>query len=71
MSGEEIYHSLCQARSLDAAVSRLSREDLAAVATHLSSLHPSGGVPAQVWGMISARLGEVRPSKRSKGGKNS
>lgn len=60
MNGEQIYHQLCKARSLDAAVSRLSRKDLAEVAAHLSALHPSGGVPAQVWGMVSARLSAPR-----------
>lgn len=56
MNGEQIYHSLCKARSLDAAVSRLSRAQLAEVAAHLGGMHPSGGVPAQVWGMVAARL---------------
>ena len=64
MSGEAIYHHLCKARSLDAAVTRLSREDLAAVATHLSGLHPSGGVPAQVWGMVSSRMEVADKPKR-------
>ena len=54
--GEAIYQRLCRARNLDAAVSRLSCEELAEVALTLSGMSPTGGVPAQIFGMISARL---------------
>jgi len=64
MSGREIYQELCEAASLDAAVSRLSRDDLAAVAEYLADLRPAGGVPSQVWGAVSAAL--VKDGKRRK-----
>ena len=65
MSGRDIYHNLCAATNLDAAVSLLSREDLAEAAQYLSELKPTGGVPAQIFGMISARLSPptCKPSK--------
>jgi hypothetical protein len=63
--GREIYRTLCEDESLDAAVSRLSREDLAEVAEYLADLSPAGGVPSQVWGAVSARL----VPRKSKGGK--
>ena len=52
----ELYRALCRASNLDAAVARLSRERLADVAQYVSGLRPTGGVPAQIFGMISARL---------------
>lgn len=61
MSGEAIYHELCEASDLDAAVSRLNRDELAEVAEYLSGLEPRGGVPSQVFGVVTAKL--------SKGGK--
>lgn len=64
MSGREIYHLVCADTNLDAAVSRLSREDLAEAAQYLSDIGPTGGVPAQIFGMISARLSA--PIKRRK-----
>lgn len=62
--GREIYRAICEDESLDAAVSRLSREDLAEVAEYLADLSPAGGVPSQVWGAVSARL---VPRKRQTG----
>jgi hypothetical protein len=62
--GESLYQGLCRARSLDAAVARMGREDLAEVAVYLSGIKPTGGVPAQIMGMVSARLGETEPKKR-------
>ena len=55
--GKAIYQRLCAARSLDAAVSRLTCGELAAVAETLAGMQPTGGVPAQIFGMIAARLG--------------
>jgi hypothetical protein len=54
--GREIYRKVCEAESLDAAVSQLTREELAELAEYLSDLRPAGGVPSQVWGMVSAAL---------------
>ena len=65
MSGEQIYNSLCKASDLDAAVSRLSREDLATVAEYISDQEPFGGVPAQVFGVVTAKL---NPPKRKRKG---
>jgi hypothetical protein len=56
MSGEAIYREICQASDLDAAVSRLDRDALAEVAEYLSGLEPRGGVPSQVFGVVSAKL---------------
>lgn len=61
--GRAIYQQLCEAKSLDAAVSRLSRDQLAEVAAFLGELKPAGGVPAQVWGAVSARLAPVPKPK--------
>jgi hypothetical protein len=66
--GRDIYRAICEAANLDAAVSLLSRDDLAEVAEYLSDLSPAGGVPSQVWGMVSARLAgrkTRRPAKHS------
>jgi hypothetical protein len=49
---------LCESRNLDAAVARVPREALAELAEYLSGLRPTGGIPAQIFGMVSARLGE-------------
>ena len=54
--GRQLYQHVCEAESLDAAVSRLTREELAEVAEYLSDLRPAGGVPSQVFGMVSAAL---------------
>lgn len=56
MTGQTIYMRLCGASDLDAAVSQLSREDLAAVAEYISEMEPAGGVPAQVFGVVTAKL---------------
>ena len=69
MSGEAIYHSICAATNLDAAVSRLSRGELAEAAQYLSGLKPTGGVPAQIFGMVSARLSA--PPRKARKAKHS
>jgi hypothetical protein len=65
MSGEAIYQKLCTARNLDAAVSRLSCGELAEVAETLSKMNPTGGVPAQVFGMVAARLGATESRRKT------
>ena len=64
MTGEAIYMALCGASDLDQAVSRLDREELAEVAEYISNLRPRGGVPSQVFGVVSAKLS--KNSKRKK-----
>lgn len=66
MSGRELYHRICEADSIDAEVARLSREDLAEVAEYLADMDPQGGVPAQIWGAVSARLAPRRKTSRPK-----
>lgn len=61
MSGSRVFQRICKSASLDAAVARLSAAELAEVAEYLSGLGAAGGVPAQVFGMVSARLGGGRP----------
>lgn len=56
MKGRELYHQICDADSIDAAVSRLSRDELAEVAEYLADIGATGGVPAQIWGAVAARL---------------
>jgi hypothetical protein len=56
MNGRELYHRICEADSMDAEVSRLSREELTKVTEYLAETGARGGVPAQVWGAVSARL---------------
>lgn len=70
MSGSEIYAEICAASNLDAAVSRLTRGELAELAVHLSGLRPTGGVPAQVFGMVSARLDAAGRRRKGKGEKS-
>lgn len=59
--GRDLYREICEAENLDAAVSRLSRDELAEVAEYLADLTPAGGIPSQVWGLVCARLA---PPKR-------
>ena len=63
MSGREIYHRICEAASIDAEVSRMSRAELAEVAEYLADIDPTGGVPSQIWGAVSARLSPRRSRK--------
>lgn len=56
MKGRDLYHRICDADSIDAEVSRMSRDELAEVAEYLADIGARGGVPAQVWGAVSARL---------------
>lgn len=67
-TGREIYRELCEARALDAAVAQLSRDALAEVAEYLADLAPAGGVPSQVWGVVSARIsaGAKRKPRKSR-----
>jgi hypothetical protein len=55
-SGASIYRALCEAGNLDTAVEALSPEDLTAVAEYLAKRPRRGGVPAQVWGLVSSKL---------------
>lgn len=64
MKPRVIYQTLCEASNLDAAVAALAAEELSSVAQYLSKLKPTGGVPAQVWGMVSARLGSMAKPER-------
>lgn len=55
-SGKAIYQDLCAAGNLDTAVQDLASEDVTSVAEYLSGLKKRGGIPAQVWGLVSTRL---------------
>ncbi|MDP3851976.1 MAG: hypothetical protein Q8Q59_15850 [Luteolibacter sp.] len=55
MKPRDIYHALCEAGDLRAAVNALSCEDLTAVAGYLSGLKPKG-IAAQVWGEVQEAL---------------
>lgn len=55
-TGKGIYQELCSAGNLDTAVQALASEEVTAVAEYLSKLKRRGGIPAQVWGLVSARL---------------
>lgn len=57
MTGAKIFQRICKSASLDKAVAALTAAELSAVAEYLSDLKPTGGIPAQVFGMVSARLG--------------
>lgn len=56
MNGREIYLRICDAGSIDAEVSRLSRDELAAVTEYLSDIDLTGGVPAMIWGAVRAAM---------------
>ena len=56
MTGREIYQRICEQPDIDAAVSRLPCGHLATLAEYLAKLRPAGGVPSQVWGVVSAKL---------------
>ena len=56
MKPAKIYQRLCEASDLDAAVKALSHGELTKVAEYVASLSPSGGLPAQVWGVIQKAL---------------
>lgn len=62
--GRKIYHGLCEAESLDAAVSRLTRDELAEVAEYLAEMAPKGGLPSQVWGAVAVALNPGGRGKR-------
>lgn len=64
--GRDLYREICEAENLDAAVSRLSRDELAEVAEYLADLGPAGGVPSQVWGLVCARLAPPKQRKKSR-----
>lgn len=66
MSPREIYQSLCEASNLDAAVLALTNEQLTAAAQYVAGLKPRGGLPAQVWGVISKALDAAPRPSRSK-----
>ncbi|MEO5713003.1 MAG: hypothetical protein ABIT37_05905 [Luteolibacter sp.] len=56
MKPRALYQRLCEATNLDAAVKALSPDELTKVAEYLAALKPSGGLPAQVWGVIQQAL---------------
>ncbi len=56
MSGKRAFEVLCKAASLDSAVEKLTEAELLNLAEYLSELKPEGGIPAQVFGMVTARL---------------
>lgn len=69
LTGEEIYREICKASNLDFAVQWLTPEELVAVAEYLSKVGAKGGIPAQVMGLVSGRLGKVaekKPKRRKK-----
>lgn len=57
MKPRQIYLHLCEAPDLSAAVSRLSCDELAAVAQYLARL-AGRGISAQVWGAVRSALEE-------------
>lgn len=63
MKGAKIFQRICKCASLDNAVSALTDAELSAVAEYLSDLRPTGGIPAQVFGMVSARLSGKEAAK--------
>lgn len=52
----ELYRMLCEASNLDAAVGELSVRELTQVAEYITRLKGDGGLPAQVWGVVSQAL---------------
>jgi hypothetical protein len=64
MKPRAIYQKLCEACNLDAAVDALTGEELTAVAAYIAGLKRGGGVPAQIFGVISAKLATI-PSAKS------
>ncbi|MBK1884115.1 hypothetical protein JIN85_16970 [Luteolibacter pohnpeiensis] len=66
MSGRSLYKQVCEASNLDAAVSQLNRDELAELAEYISKLKPRGGVPAQVSGMVAARISDSAKPKARK-----
>ena len=66
--GETIYQRICRSGNLDSAVSKLEAGELTELAEYLAGMGVKGGIPAQVMGMVSARLSEPAAgnSKRRK-----
>lgn len=56
MKPATLYRRLCDAPDLDAAASKLSIDDLTKVAEHIEKLPKGGGVPAQIGGVITAKI---------------
>lgn len=67
MSAAKLYQRVCKAASLDAAVAKLSEGELTDLAEYLSGLEPTGGIPAQVFGMVTARLGGGKRKEKEVG----
>ena len=63
MNPREIYQRLSEAANLDAAVAALSPSALTGVAAYISGLPRGGGVPAQIFGVVSAKLGSGKARK--------
>lgn len=63
MKPSTLYQRLCNAPDLDAAAARLSLAELAAVAEYIATLPKGGGVPAQIGGVITAKINELQTSK--------
>lgn len=59
MSVSRLYSKICKAASLDAAIENLSDAELTELAEYLSNMKPKGGIPAQVFGMVTARLNSM------------
>ncbi len=56
MKPRALYQRLCETSNLDAAVKLLTADELTKVAAYVAGLKPSGGLPAQVWGVIQQAL---------------
>ena len=74
MNPRDIYHQLCEAGDLRAAVHALNCEELTAVAGYLSWLK-NKGIAAQVWGEVQEALansetqdGKTQDSRQEVGG---
>lgn len=63
MKPAKLYQRLCSAPDLDAAAATLSITELAAVAEYIASLPRGGGVPAQIGGVITAKINELQTSQ--------
>lgn len=59
MSVARLYSTICKAASLDTAIANLTDAELVELAEYLSNMKPKGGIPAQVFGMVTARLNSM------------
>lgn len=63
-SGESTYRALCGASHLEAAVRRLTAQELTDVAEYIGGLPPGGGIPSMVWGAVQGELGRARHQRQ-------